>query len=178
MLLRFSVSGFNQLTESSLFFFHLFAVFSSWILSVTGCCVHASLGNRVVSWACVLKLLGRSTSWLGVLPVTRPLSEQGGALPGTLQSDGALWMRRGLRFVDLLGHNSVSVNSVLLCFPLWLYMEFISFKPHLPYKRQCRGLCLGCGFPSPGRGACGRRQSTSLVLMFLPLSLLPPFYSL
>lgn len=35
-----------------------------------------------------------------------------------------------------------------------------------------QGLCLGCGFPSPDCGAYGRRQSTSLVLMFLPLSLL------
>lgn len=147
--------------------------------------MHASLGNCVVSsWACVLKLLGRSMSWLGDLPVTRPLSEQGGALPGALQSDRVLWIHRGLQFVDILGLNKCicEICSIMLfpCDCIW-----ISFLlNHICLVKGNAGACASVvGSPAlvvvrAEGGACGRRQSTSLVLMFLPLSLLPPFHFL
>lgn len=87
-------------------FFHLFAVFSSWILSVTGCCVHASLGNRVVSWA-----VGKKHVMAWCPACASATLRAGWSAPVTLQSDRVLWMHRGLQFVDTLGHNKCICES-------------------------------------------------------------------
>lgn len=135
--------------------------------------------ETAVSWACALKLLGRSTSWLGVLPGTRHSESRAERSCWHCSATGSRSTEasKSWTFLDMI-LNVISVKSVLLCVPLWLYMDFISFKPHLPYKRQYRGVCLGCGFSSPGRGMCGR-QPISVSCVNVSSSAPPPsFYSL
>lgn len=124
MLLRFSVSGFNQLTESWLFFsstFLLFLVAESF-LSQDAMCMprwETVLCPGLVHWSYWEEALHGLVSclWLGH-------SEQVGALPVTLQSDRVSWIHRGLQFVDVLGHSKCicEICSIML-FPydcIWI----------------------------------------------------------
>lgn len=78
--------------------------------------------ETAVSWACALKLLGRSTSWLGVLPGTRH-SEQSRALLLTLQCD-RVSIHRGLQVVDIFGHDikcDICEICSIMCSPMIVY---------------------------------------------------------